>query len=852
MRNSSKHTSTATPTSYAIESLESRWFLTGTPVMPAIQTGGSLSGTVYNDLNGHGQIGTPIAGRQVYLDLQGIDVLTAADPVSTTDANGNYTFTNLPAGNYLIRAVPVNGQVTTVPVWGGKFFVQLGLNQAVTGENFLLQSVSTPSIKLSNGMLIVTGVTNGQATLARFNPDGSFDTTYGTLGILPVPNVLGQATSIVALPDGTVSITYASQTVILTSTGAISSINATGGSINTPTTLSATATITTVTLTFNDTSTNEQSFAIERASSTAGPWSSAGTVAGTTGTGTRTFTDATVSSGTTYFYRVYGIAGALKSGIVGPISITTGTVVTTGATIRGTVFSDTNGNRVQDAGEPSIVGQQIYLDLNGIDVLVPGDPVVTTDANGNYNFANLTAGNYLVRPVPQSGRVTTSPFWGGKYFVQLAKGQTVTGEDFGIQTVTTPSFPVLGRLLVSGTSNGLATLSRFNADGSVDIPFGIYGIVTLPGTVTGQPTSATGTPDGKTVITYLTQVVTLDASGTVLSIVANSGGTTTPPTTVPAAGAGWVPYAQLLGQDVAANNFPKINGTGITVAVIDRGIDYNSPQIGVNKILYQYNFRDGNTNGLDDYGHGTGVAGIVTGSGFTFAGQYNQGVAPGVNLVDLKQESSAGVKAALDWVITNHTAYNIQVVNLTDFISDVLPGAWNPSLYLSELKTIHDLGIFISTPVGNGEAIYGPNLPIDNPALSPYVTGVGGFNLTGQFYADSKRGPGLQILGPASNVTMLYYQKNSAGVGYDQYDDNYTGTPIITNYGAGTSWASSYVAGAAALLKQISSSLTPDQIQQIMKDSGTPVLDPTNNVYYSRLNINSAIQLTYQRLGIKP
>lgn len=851
MRKSTPRTSVQPVNFSGIESLESRWFLSGTPVLPSIQTGASLSGTLYADLNGHGQAGAPVAGRQVYLDLQGIDVVTPADPIAMTDANGNYTFTNLPASNYIIRVVPVSGQVTTVPVWGGKYFVQLGLNQAVTGENFLVQTVSTPSLKLSNGMLIVTGMSNGQATLARFNPDGSFDTTYGTLGILPIPNVLAQATKMISLPDGTVSITYPTQTVILTTSGVISSVSTSTGSVSAPTGLAATATITTVTLTFNDTSTNEQSFTVERAASASGPWSNVGSVAGTTTTGSRTFTDSAVTSGTIYFYRVYGISGAIQSGVAGPVSVTTGSVVTPGATIRGMVFSDTNGNGAKDAGELSIAGQQIYLDLQGIDALAAGDPIATTDANGNYSFTNLTAGNYLVRPVPQNGHVTMSPFWGGKYFVQAAKGQSIGGEDFGIQTVTAPSFLVLGRLLVAGTKNGLSTLARFNADGSIDIPFGGNGTVTLASTVTGQPTGATGTPDGKSVITYLTQVVTLDAAGNVLSIVA-SNGSTTPPSTIPAAGAGWVPYAQLLGQDVAANNFPKINGSGITVAVIDRGIDYNSPQIGANKILYQYNFRDGNTNGLDDYGHGTGVTGIIAGSGFTFNGQYDQGVAPGVNLVDLKQESSAGVKAALDWVIVNHTAYNIQVVNITDFITDVLPGAWNPSIYLPELKTIHDLGIFISTPVGNGEAIYGPNVPIDNPALSPYVTGVGGFNLSGQFYADSKRGPGLQILGPASNVTMLYYQKNAAITGFDQFDDNYTGTPIITNYGAGTSWASSYVAGAAALLKQISSSLTPDQIQQIMKDSGTPVLDPTNNVYYSRLNINNAIQLTYQRLGITP
>jgi hypothetical protein len=83
------------------------------------------------------------------------------------------------------------------------------------------------------------------------------------------------------------------------------------------------------------------------------------------------------------------------------------------------------------------------------------------------------------------------------------------------------------------------------------------------------------------------------------------------------------------------------------------------------------NFRDKSGVLLDDYGHGTGVAGIIASAPYTYFGNYGQGVAPGVKILDLKQESSAGVKAALDWVIDNAERDNIQVVNLTDFITQV-------------------------------------------------------------------------------------------------------------------------------------------------------------------------------------
>jgi hypothetical protein len=321
-------------------------------------------------------------------------------------------------------------------------------------------------------------------------------------------------------------------------------------------------------------------------------------------------------------------------------------------------------------------------------------------------------------------------------------------------------------------------------------------------------------------------------------------------TATPAA-VNWAVYPKLLQQDLAVSQFPNINGSGITVAVIDRGIDYNHPQIGAGKILTGLNFRDNSGVTLDDYGHGTGVAGIIAADGYTMPdGTYNQGVAPGVKIIDLKQESSAGCKAALDWVIANRAAYNIQVVNLTDFVTDVLPGAWNPTTYLPELQTLHDMGVFISTPAGNGEVQYGPNAPMTYPSLSPYLTAVGGFDQSGGMYADSLRGPALDVLGPADNVTMPYYVKSN-NPGYDQYDDNYTGTPVLVNYARGTSWGSAYTAGTAALIKQINQSITPDQIQQILKDSGTQVADPENpGVYYARINIDQALILAMQRYGV--
>jgi subtilisin family serine protease len=319
----------------------------------------------------------------------------------------------------------------------------------------------------------------------------------------------------------------------------------------------------------------------------------------------------------------------------------------------------------------------------------------------------------------------------------------------------------------------------------------------------------------------------------------------------------WAPYGQLAQQAAETENFPTIDGSGVTIAEIDRGIDYNMPELGGgigkhHKVIGGVNFRDSSGILLDDTGHGTGVAGIMAANGYTLNGLYNQGVAPQAQILDLKQESSANIKAALDWVIANAKKYNIQVINLTDFMTNVLPGAFNPTIYNSELKTLWRMGIFVVSPVGNGVGSKFKNaskLAITYPALSPYVMGVGGFDQTGNLWFGSRRGTGLDILAPADNVTMPFYILNRKHVGYDQYDDRYDGTPTIVNNENGTSWASAFVAGTAALIKQVNSAITPAQIQQVLLDSATPITDATTGVSYKCLNINGAVAVAIQRYG---
>ena len=142
---------------------------------------------------------------------------------------------------------------------------------------------------------------------------------------------------------------------------------------------------------------------------------------------------------------------------------------------------------------------------------------------------------------------------------------------------------------------------------------------------------------------------------------------------------------------------PGFTGKGVTIAVLDSGINTNHPDFQRNnksRVLASVNFTASGSgvseNGIvigdgvvigdgivigdgDRNGHGTGVAGVAAGSGAAshgYAGNYS-GIAPDANLVDLKvlDENGVGTTSAalnaINWAITNQKRYDIRVINMS-------------------------------------------------------------------------------------------------------------------------------------------------------------------------------------------
>ena len=97
-------------------------------------------------------------------------------------------------------------------------------------------------------------------------------------------------------------------------------------------------------------------------------------------------------------------------------------------------------------------------------------------------------------------------------------------------------------------------------------------------------------------------------------------------------------------------------GRGIGVAIIDSGIDRHTALAG--RVVASVDFTRGNGTGLDQYGHGTHVAGIVAAAApANDTGEAPVGMAPAAHLVSLKVLGADGTGKvsnairAIDWAI---------------------------------------------------------------------------------------------------------------------------------------------------------------------------------------------------------
>lgn len=112
-----------------------------------------------------------------------------------------------------------------------------------------------------------------------------------------------------------------------------------------------------------------------------------------------------IPSGVTTDQRGYNrIAGTVDIGAVEYLSTPTGT-----GGINGSIYDDKNSNGSKDSGEGALSGFTAYIDVNKVGHYVPGDPTAVTNGSGQYSFAKLAAGSYVVGAETPAGWRQTPP-----------------------------------------------------------------------------------------------------------------------------------------------------------------------------------------------------------------------------------------------------------------------------------------------------------------------------------------------------------------------------------------------------------------------------------------------------------
>lgn len=291
-------------------------------------------------------------------------------------------------------------------------------------------------------------------------------------------------------------------------------------------------------------------------------------------------------------------------------------------------------------------------------------------------------------------------------------------------------------------------------------------------------------------------------------------------------------------------------GDGITLAVLDSGIDSDHADLSDNIAAGWYHFLDQGANtgagAEDDNGHGTNVSGIITSKGQVAS----LGVAPDADILAikvLKADGSGWISdwaAGVDYVVDHKDDYdNLSVINMSlgsyTLYSDC--PCDNASTYTQLLQAsilaAKNAGIVTFTSSGNK----GSCTSMSSPACLSAAVAVAAV-----YDQDLGREPN------SGTYQGLYgssfgdcYDETTAGDKITCFSNRLNGCNELAAPGrritapgmgggtstyTGTSQASPHCAGVAALMLEKcadnSMSLTPDQIVQIMKTTGVATDDP--------------------------
>ncbi|GID27372.1 S8 family peptidase [Paractinoplanes brasiliensis] len=245
-----------------------------------------------------------------------------------------------------------------------------------------------------------------------------------------------------------------------------------------------------------------------------------------------------------------------------------------------------------------------------------------------------------------------------------------------------------------------------------------------------------------------------------------------------------------------ANAWQKSTGAGVTVAVLDTGVDGKHPDLAANMVAGYDAIANGNGGATDPNGHGTHVAGTiaaVTGNGVGISA-----IAPHSKIMPVRVLGANGsgyMSDAAEGIIwaADHGA---SVINMSLGSSSKVTAVTNAISYA------RSKGVVVVAAAGNDRA---NGSPTNYPAADAGVIGVAATDSADRVASYSNAGSYVDVAAPGSSIISTYPTALGTRTGYVSM--------------SGTSMASPHVAGVAALLKAARSTLTPDQVESALETS---------------------------------
>jgi type VII secretion-associated serine protease mycosin len=250
-------------------------------------------------------------------------------------------------------------------------------------------------------------------------------------------------------------------------------------------------------------------------------------------------------------------------------------------------------------------------------------------------------------------------------------------------------------------------------------------------------------------------------------------------------------------------------GAGVTVAVVDSGVNARHPDLR-GAVLAGRNTVSGRDARSDTDGHGTAMAGLIAARGRGGSGLL--GIAPAAKILPVRPSNDTYYAAeGIRWA----AAHGAKVINMSFAISG------SDNLHAAVRQAAAADVVLIGAAGNTGDKGNAAEYPVSYPE----VLGVGAIDRTGKVLPFSQHGPQVDVVAPGIDMP-------TAGLGEDY------------RTGYGTSNAAALVSGAAALIRAEHPDLTAAQVVQILTATATDKGAKGRDDYYGSGEIDLVKALT--------